>query len=135
MSGGSSCTFIIVGKQDNPLYELDFGQKRDSSSHLSQFVIHAALDLVDEAVWNTTQPYLKVVDKFNDMVVSAYMTAGFIKFMLLHEGRAEEAIRGFFQDVCELYVKVQMNPFYETNQRITSPMFDQRVRALVKKYF
>ena len=40
--------------------------------------------------------YLRIVDKFNDQNVFAYVTAGHIKFLLLHEGRNEEAVRAFF---------------------------------------
>lgn len=43
----------------------------------------------------------------NNQQVSCFLTAGNIKFMLLHAGRSEEAIRNFFQDVYELYVKVR----------------------------
>ena len=50
--------------------------------------------------------YLKLVDKFNDMSVSAFVTGGYIKFMLLHDGKNEDTIRQFFNELYELYVKV-----------------------------
>jgi trafficking protein particle complex subunit 2 len=46
----------------------------------------------------------------NNQQVSCFLTAANIKFMLLHAGRSEEAIRNFFQDVYELYVKVRPFP-------------------------
>ena len=39
--------------------------------------------------------------------VSAYVTAAHIKFLLLHDGRNEEAIKGFFRDVYEAYLRVR----------------------------
>jgi len=39
--------------------------------------------------------------------VSTFLTAGNVKLMLLHTGKSEDAVRNFFQDVYELYVKVR----------------------------
>jgi trafficking protein particle complex subunit 2 len=38
--------------------------------------------------------------------VSAYVTAAHIKFLLLHDGRNEESIKGFFRDVYDAYLRV-----------------------------
>jgi hypothetical protein len=46
------------------------------------------------------------VDKFNDLFVSCYTTAGHARLLLLHDSRlSEESIRLFFQDAHELYIK------------------------------
>ncbi|CAG8593657.1 5871_t:CDS:2, partial [Acaulospora colombiana] len=57
--------FAIVGTKDNPIYELEFGtsgtkvgsfditSKKDEHRHLNQFIVHSALDLVEELQWNT----------------------------------------------------------------------------------
>jgi len=57
-----------------------------------------------------------------------------VKFLIVHDLRADEPIRQFFADVYDLYCKTLMNPFYEINMPIRSPIFDQRVRAAAKKY-
>ena len=55
--------------------------------------------MVDETVWATPQINLKGVDKFNDYYISAYVTAGHMRMMLLHDVRNEDGIRSFFQEV------------------------------------
>mmetsp|Transcript_29106 Transcript_29106/g.53260 ORF Transcript_29106/g.53260 Transcript_29106/m.53260 type:complete len:142 (-) Transcript_29106:327-752(-) len=130
--------FVIVGKNE-PLYEAEFNKAvgsaaADSVSRQNYFVLHSALDLVEKAAWTTSNMYLKVVDKVNNQQVSTFLTAGNIKFMLLHAGRSEDAIRNFFIEVYELYVKLSMNPFYKFDSPITSESFDTRVRALARRY-
>lgn len=74
--------------------------------YLHQFVLHAALDAVNEQLWTTTSMHLGNVDKFNNLMVAAYVTAAHVKFLLLHDGKNDEAIRLFFKDVYDLYVRV-----------------------------
>ena len=50
------------------------------------------------------------VDNFNQLRVSAYVTAAHIKFLLLHDGKSEDAIKSFFKDVYEVYLKVRWQP-------------------------
>ena len=128
---------VAGGEVDSPIYEAEFinTQRREDNSHLNQFIIHAALDMVEDSVWGTQSMFFKSVDKFNDYLISAFVTAGGIKFMLLHDVRNEDGIRSFFHDVHELYVKVLMNPFYQPNTPITSSLFDSRVKTLGRRYF
>ena len=42
--------FMIVAR-DRPIYELDFG-KREDTARLSQYILHASLDLVDLTVFS-----------------------------------------------------------------------------------
>lgn len=52
-----------------------------------------------------------MVDKFNDLFVSCYTTAGRARLLLLHDSRlSEEAVRLFFQEVHELYIKARAAP-------------------------
>jgi len=128
-------SFVIVNRHDVPIYEAELGAggKKEDTGHLHQFVMHAALDVVEEAIWGTQSMYLKVVDRFNDLHVSAWVTAGHAKFLLLHDGGTEDGIKTFFQGVHELYLKVILNPFQEEKTPIASPHFDQRVRSLAKR--
>mmetsp|Transcript_18633 Transcript_18633/g.33737 ORF Transcript_18633/g.33737 Transcript_18633/m.33737 type:complete len:141 (-) Transcript_18633:31-453(-) len=137
MSANQLLLFVIVG-QNEPLYEAEFLKSgavtSDSATRQNYFVLHSALDLVDKAAWTTNNMYLKVVDKVNHQQVSTFLTAGSIKFMLLHSGKSEDSIRNFFTEVYELYVKFSMNPFYQYDTAITSKVFDARVRAVAKRY-
>ncbi|KAJ3016776.1 hypothetical protein HKX48_003874 [Thoreauomyces humboldtii] len=140
----SNSYFVIVGTRDNPLYEAEFGpasrgdggghQKKDEHKHLNQFIVHAALDVVDDLMWGTNAMYLKVVDKFNEWFISAYVTASGTRFMLLHDAPNQDGIRNFFQDTHELYIKTLLNPFTETNATLTSPTLDTKIRALARKW-
>ena len=137
MSTPGNYMFMMIAEGDAPIYEAEFvapAQQREDNSHLNQFIIHAALDMVEDSVWGTQSMFFKSVDKFNDYLISAFVTAGGIKFMLLHDVRNEDGIRSFFHDVHELYVKVLMNPFYKPNSPITSPIFDSRVKTLGRRY-
>ncbi|KAK9472011.1 Sedlin [Dipodascopsis tothii] len=134
----------LIGPGDNAIYELEFGTFRqggDGTSKFSQdmkqlnpFIVHSSLDIVEEVQWISSPMYMKVIDRFYNYFVSAFITAGNIKFLLLHESRSEESIRQFFMDLYDLYVKRIMSPFYTVGQPIKSQTFDHRVRLLAKKY-
>ena len=51
--------------------------------------------------------FLGVVDKFTDSKISAYVTPGLFKFILLHPNDHTEGIKMFFEGVHELHVKVR----------------------------
>ncbi|GMR31879.1 hypothetical protein PMAYCL1PPCAC_02074 [Pristionchus mayeri] len=131
--------FVIVGRNDQPLYEIEFpssdkNRRRDDSRHLNQFIAHAALDVIDEHSLVNNQMYLKVVDKFNEWHVSAFVTASRIRFVMLHTTKNEEGIRLFFQEMYETYIKLSMNPFYAADSPIQSASFDQKATFYGRKY-
>ncbi|KAL2752757.1 hypothetical protein ACRALDRAFT_2111795 [Sodiomyces alcalophilus JCM 7366] len=158
--------FAVVGTQDNPLFEHEFGTSKQGGDgqsqfheqvrHLNQFILHSSLDVVEEVQWAHGQMYLKVVDRFFNNYVSCFVTAGNVKFLLLHQPAlppgpptsrsstaiganptspaTEEAIKNFFTEVYENWIKAIMNPFYRLNMEVTSPMFRQRVAAAGRKY-
>ncbi|KAF7965879.1 hypothetical protein HWV62_32606 [Athelia sp. TMB] len=102
--------------------------------HVIQMIANASLDVVEDVMRKDSAMYLKSVDKFNEWTVSAFITPGNMKFILLHEAKNDDGIKSFFNDVWELYVKNMLNPFHTAHTSIRSPAFDARVRASAKKY-
>ncbi|KAH9077440.1 Sedlin [Lactarius deliciosus] len=102
--------------------------------HVIQMIANASLDVIEEVVRRDNGMYLKSVDKFNEWTVSAFVTPGNMKFVLLHEGKNDEGIRLFFNEVWELYVKTTLNPFHTAHSGIVSGVFDARVRASARKH-
>ena len=64
MSG--TYVFVIVGRQDNPIYEAELqgSGKKDIPVHLSHFVLHSSLDVVEELVWRNPSFFMKVMHAF-----------------------------------------------------------------------
>jgi len=102
--------------------------------HVIQMIANASLDVIEEVVRRDNGMYLKSVDKFNEWTVSAFITPGNMKFVLLHEAKNDEGIRAFFMEVWELYVKTMLNPFHTAHNTIVSAVFDGRVRASARKH-
>ena len=72
----------LISSNDTPIYEAELtssGKKED----LSQFIVHAALDIVEQREFINNAMFLKEVDKFNDLTVSAFSTAGCMLAVLL----------------------------------------------------
>ncbi|XP_038976056.1 trafficking protein particle complex subunit 2-like isoform X4 [Phoenix dactylifera] len=75
----STACFIIVSRNDIPIYEAEVGSApKEEAAHQHQFILHAALDIVQDLAWTTSAMFLKAVERFNDLVVSVYVTAGHI---------------------------------------------------------
>lgn len=130
----------IVAKGDVPIFEAKLPsatpiRAQPDNPNQFQFIVHQSLDSVDQKKWSGTSMYLKEVDRFNNIPVSAFVTSGHIRFMLLHPGKDDSSVRSFFYDLYEMYVKIAMNPFYIKNTPITNRKFEVRVMALAKTHF
>lgn len=143
-ASGSSYYFVIVGKSDNPIFELEYTTKSSDrqveNRYLSQFIAHSSLDTIDDTLFNTNSQnmYLKAVDKFNEYFVNAFVgAASTVKFLLLHDASKIEdtSVKSFFTEMYELYCKFTLNTFYELHTPIRSTVFDKKALALAKKYF
>lgn len=75
--------------------------------------------------------YLKIVDKFNQWYVSAYVMASGTILLLLHDVQNTDGIRHFFSDVSEIYLRNMMNPLATKNLGVA---FDLKVRNLARKW-
>ncbi|XP_066318871.1 transport protein particle 20 kDa subunit-like isoform X3 [Miscanthus floridulus] len=109
----STACFVIVSKNGIPIYEAEVGSalKKEDLAHQHQFILHAALDVVQDLTWTTNAI-----------------------FLLLHDSRSNDGIKSFFQEVHELYMKIFLNPLYLPGSRIASSHFDTKVRTLARKY-
>ncbi|KAF9046049.1 transport protein particle complex subunit [Hymenopellis radicata] len=126
LSGASSATNHTSGGA----VRMGGGQDR----HVIQMIANASLDAVEDVMRKENTMYLKAIDKFNEWTVSAFITPGNTKFILLHEGKNDDGIKSFFMDVWELYVKTMLNPFHSAHTVVRSSVFDTRVRQSAKKY-
>ncbi|VEU24120.1 DEKNAAC105358 [Brettanomyces naardenensis] len=137
--------FAIVGTNDAPIYELEIGtyhQSGDGTPHLpkeihelEQFIVNGSLDILQDAQFKSSSIFFKNIDSFYGYQVSAYLTQGNGKLLVLTDLKNhDESLRQFLIEINELYVKNLLNPFYKINDPIRSPSFDSRVRTLAKRY-
>ena len=119
-------------------------------------MLHSALDALDDAAWQSPGPsapatpassgrvgaaapgdcYLRQVDRFNALSVSGYVTPGGARMLLLHDGRpADDAVRSFFAEVHDAYVRAALNPLQAPGgaRLVPSRAFDARVRAAARR--
>ncbi|KAF2672679.1 trafficking protein particle complex subunit 2 [Microthyrium microscopicum] len=166
--------FAIIGTKDNPLFVHEFGTSkqggdgvarfRDEARHMNPFIVHSSLDILEELQWGSGSMYLKTIDRFQNSHISAFLTGGNIKFLLLSTPdlppiatglrppasssrtnaafssfnptapATEEAIKNFFLEVYDAWVKTIMNPFYRVDAEVNSPVFRARVGAAGRKF-
>ena len=60
--------------------------------------------------------------------------SSYLRFLLLHEGRNDDNIKGFFGEVYEAYVRIMLNPFHGPATKITNKEFDKKVKLLARRF-
>ncbi|KAL7626218.1 TRAPP subunit [Parahypoxylon ruwenzoriense] len=131
--------FAIVGTQDNPLFEHEFGTSKqggdgqprfsEQARHMNQFIVHSSLDIVEEVQWGTAQMYLKCVDKFFNNYVSCFVTGGNVKFLLLHQppGPASSSSASSSASAARSSTSIGANP--------TSPQTEEAVKNFMLEVY
>jgi hypothetical protein len=66
------------------------------------------------------------VDKFDDWLVSAFVTSCNVRFLVVHVTKNEDAIRLFFFDVYDAFCKVTGSPVHAYNVSVHTPGVYQR---------
>lgn len=152
--------FTIIGTDDNPIYEAEFSGTKNGFQpeirELNPFIVHSTLDILEDLQWQqqlqldingsssgflrsrhgtSENSYLGKIDTFYGLVVSAFLSYGNLKFIMVHgNGAVDDSLtKQFYYECYELYLKTLMNPFYSLNDPISSPSFDAKVRLLAKR--
>jgi hypothetical protein len=86
-------------------------------------------------MWVNDSCFLRVVDKFDTTIVSAYVSVGGHYLLLLHEGKEEDQVHFFFKEVHDVLSRYLLNPFVEPDCAITSADFDTKIGYLAKRIF
>ncbi|KAI0542343.1 Sedlin [Xylaria digitata] len=128
--------FVIVGTEDNPLFEYEFGTSKaggdgqarfpEQARHMNQFIVHSSLDIVEEVQWGTGQMYLKCIDRFYNNYVSCFLTGGNVKFMLLHQPPSS-SVSSTANNPRSSTSTIATNP--------TSPQTEEAVRAFMLEVY
>ena len=125
--------FLIISPEDVVVYQCYTNLIKKDITFIHELIAFASLDLIDLSELNNSSMYIKLVDKFNESQVSAFVTAGKMRFILLHEGKNEDSIKLFFQEAYEYYCKVLLNPFIDKQSKIFSDNFNVKIKQAIKK--
>lgn len=124
--------FLIVSPKDAVVYQLYTHLIKREITYLHELITFSTLDSVN--LFDGNNMYVKSIEKFNEYYVSAFATAGKVKFLLLHEGKNDDIIKNFFYEVYEYYSKALLNPFIDKEAKIFSVSFDNKIKLALKKH-
>ncbi len=127
--------FLIISPEDIVVYQIYTNLIKKEITYIHELISFASLDLIEINEPTTNSMFLKTVDRFLDYNVSAFSTAGKMKFLLVHEVKiGEESLKVFFNEVYEYYAKALLNPFIDKNTKIFSSNFDGKIKQSFKKH-
>ncbi|KAL0230382.1 hypothetical protein PCE1_003942 [Barthelona sp. PCE] len=143
---GTKYVFNIVGKDDFLLFSRPFVALQDEELHVDQFIIHASIDSIKEAMMCTDDLFLKCISVFGNSHVFGFVGVSGVMYILYCErnpndssapslSKIEDNTRSFMTEIHQLYVKLLLNPLYIPNTPILSLSFLQKVDQLAAKYF
>lgn len=129
----------VLGQSNNPLYLEPFQRNKQEDSLKFHYIVHCALDAVEEKVsaprktpGEVFDTYLGMLYPTEDYKVYGYISNTGIKFMLVVDDlQKDEEIRMMFKRFHTAYVDAVSNPFYTTSTPVTSKQFDASVRTIV----
>ena len=124
---------MIIAPKDTVVYQLYTNLIKKEITFIHELIAFASIDLIDVNETNNNSMYIKSYDKFNENIVSGFVTAGKMRFILMHEGKSDDSIKIFFQEVYEYYCKAILNPFIDKQSKIFSATFDSKVKQSLKK--
>ncbi|PNW84958.1 hypothetical protein CHLRE_03g165650v5 [Chlamydomonas reinhardtii] len=139
---GIACV-AFIGPQNNPMYLRSIDPASDDLYMKLHYVIHCALDAVEEKVLLKRGPgdsqdaYLGLLYPTEDYKVYGYLTNTHVKVLLLldDEGAVkDEAVMRVFRRLHGLYVDTASNPFHKFGLPLSSPRFDAAVDGVVSIY-
>ena len=125
--------FLIISPEDVVVYQLYTNLIKKDISYIEELIIYASLDKVQDKE-SSNSMNLKIIDTFKEKIIMGFLTAGKMRFILMHEGKSEENVKYFFQEVYEYYCKAILNPFIDKESKIFSTTFDEKVKLSLKKH-
>ncbi|KAJ8445562.1 hypothetical protein Cgig2_012450 [Carnegiea gigantea] len=103
---------------------------KEDAAQQHQFILHAALDIVQDISWTTSAMFLKAIDRFNDLVVSVYVTAAYVCMVGAPAAAARGVIfRRWFGHLMEFRARVAVDLKFtvgRTKPRFFSTLWESR---------
>ncbi|KAK4199072.1 Sedlin [Triangularia verruculosa] len=136
--------FAIISPLDTPLFEHEFGTSKsggdgqprftEQARHLNQFILHSSLDIVEELQWTNGQLYLKVIDKFFQNYITAFVTASNVKFLLLHQPTTSVPANAAAPNTAQAAASSRVNST-SVGANPTSPQTEEAIRNFMNEVY